>query len=288
MNVTTFRRRIYLVNRGVQFRLIIYGLFVGLITASFTAFLFSALYRGVFSFEPQRMGVYVVLGLVTFFTTFFLGLIVSGQIAGPIFRLERNLRRIANGEKPEPIYLRKGDAYGELFEAYNQAITKWPSERSASVKNGFTLIEMLMVIVIIGAIGATAAYSMRFNGSNTFSVQKANVLDLLTNARNMAHVRSECVQVQINKGVLTAASYAADSGRTCAGPFSGPKQTLPKLDLAAEHIVISPLSTGASDIVFNTVGGLANDVMTTFTLTDNYGAKANVRIYPAIGQIRVN
>lgn len=154
---------------------------------------------------------------------------------------------------------------------------------------GFTLAELLIVVAIAGGLAGMAAYSIRYSGANSFSIQKATMLDTLTAARNMAHVRGECVVVAIAPitFVVTTSSYTADSARTCAGPFSGlPNKTLPSVKFGAQGVTLGPLNSGATSIVFNTLGGLANDNVLTFSMTDGKDS-ANVRIYPAIGQIRV-
>lgn len=144
---------------------------------------------------------------------------------------------------------------------------------------------------IAGGLAGMAAYTMRYTGANHFAVSKATMLDTLTAARNMAHLRGECVVVTIAPMtfVMTTNSYTADAGRTCAGPFTSatPVKTLPTVDFGSQGIVLSELSSGATGIVFNTLGGLADDNTLDFSMTDQNGEKANIRIYPAIGQVRV-
>lgn len=158
-----------------------------------------------------------------------------------------------------------------------------------SRNSGFTLFELLIVCAIAGGLAGMAAYTMRYTGANHFAVSKATMLDTLTSARNMAHLRAECVVVTIAPMtfVMTTASYTADAGRTCAGPFTTSVKTLPAVDFGSDGIILSALSSGSDSIVFNTLGGLANDNILDFSMTDQHGERATIRIYPAIGQVRV-
>ena len=52
------------------------------------------------------------------------GIIVTHRIAGPIYRVEQNLKRIVQGENIEPIHLRCGDEFQELVNLLNQLIER--------------------------------------------------------------------------------------------------------------------------------------------------------------------
>lgn len=53
--------------------------------------------------------------------TFWIGILVTFRIAGPVYRLENYLQQVARGERPEDCRLRKGDELAELCVAVNQA-----------------------------------------------------------------------------------------------------------------------------------------------------------------------
>ena len=57
----------------------------------------------------------VLISLATIFVTLF----VSHKIAGPIFRFEKDIKTIANGDLTLTIYLRDGDQLIELAEGIN-------------------------------------------------------------------------------------------------------------------------------------------------------------------------
>lgn len=119
-----FVRRVLLVNKKVQMRLIGYGMFAGVVAGAFTANLATLIQRWN-GFSDNAFLIYCVVGLAVFALMAVLGLIVSAQIAGPLFRLHRNIKKMADGETPEKILLRRGDAYSDLFEDYNRMVDRW-------------------------------------------------------------------------------------------------------------------------------------------------------------------
>jgi len=151
---------------------------------------------------------------------------------------------------------------------------------------GFTLIELMITVGIVAGLAGMAAYTISFAGGNAFAVEKARLVEGLTLARNSANLRSECVRVSIVGNVMTTESFAAASGRRCPGPFVTPIKTYPILDFGAEGIAVTPFSNGATFIVFNPAGGLAEDQLISLSMSDQHNERTNIRIYPAIGQIR--
>lgn len=115
-----FFRRILLVNKRVQMRLIGYGAFAGIVCGYFAA----ALQLHWAQLDRDGLYLYIGGGFCVVALVVFLGMIVSSQIAGPIYRLHRNIRKIADGERPEKILIRRGDAYGELFADYNRMLDR--------------------------------------------------------------------------------------------------------------------------------------------------------------------
>lgn len=49
-------------------------------------------------------------------------IIVTHRIAGPIYRIEQDLKRVLQGENIDPIHLRRGDEFQELVKLLNQLI----------------------------------------------------------------------------------------------------------------------------------------------------------------------
>lgn len=152
---------------------------------------------------------------------------------------------------------------------------------------GVTLIELLIVVGIASILAGMAAYTLRLTNGDPLSVQKATLLEALIDARNAANLRSDCVRVRIEGNVYRSEIFAPDISRRCNGPFTAaPLRTIDEIDFGAEGMTISPFSTGSTELVFNSRGGLVVDQMVTFDMTDPQGKKAGFRIYPAIGQVR--
>lgn len=61
---------------------------------------------------------------------FLVGVAITFRVAGPVYRLERHLERVARGEKVERVRLRDGDELNELAECVNDAVAALGAERT--------------------------------------------------------------------------------------------------------------------------------------------------------------
>lgn len=117
-----FSRRVLLINRQVQLKLVGYGVFTGICTATLTLLMQRMLEQCIRA-DGSLNWLILSIGLVSivflFSLVIILGLIVTNQIAGPLYRLQVNLQKIVKGEKASPIHGRTGDAYQELMRDYN-------------------------------------------------------------------------------------------------------------------------------------------------------------------------
>ncbi|MEE4661604.1 MAG: hypothetical protein V2J89_14125 [Halieaceae bacterium] len=88
--------------------------------------------------ETQRallLRIYVLLSAVSFTLLMVFGLFISHRIAGPIYRVEKYMQSIADGERElEPVRLRRGDFFPEIENIVNASIKRLRDERKA---NGF-------------------------------------------------------------------------------------------------------------------------------------------------------
>ena len=66
---------------------------------------------------------FTVSGLV-FVVMMGLGILYSHRIAGPLYQLDRKMRRIASGEEPSPLQFRRRDQFVELAESFNAMLVK--------------------------------------------------------------------------------------------------------------------------------------------------------------------
>jgi hypothetical protein len=54
-----------------------------------------------------------------------LGIVVTHRIAGPVYRIQRELERVLQGEKVESIRLRRGDELHKFAEVINQVLERY-------------------------------------------------------------------------------------------------------------------------------------------------------------------
>ncbi|MCX8081872.1 MAG: methyl-accepting chemotaxis protein [bacterium] len=136
------RRRKYLINKPLQFiysGIIIYLLLIGIIIAGVGTYYLTfntilneldaqggmanayELVKSINFLILSRVGLMLVVILLF---AFVFGIFYLHRIAGPIFRIERTIREIAEGKKVEPIRLRKKDFFKSLADALNKLIEK--------------------------------------------------------------------------------------------------------------------------------------------------------------------
>jgi methyl-accepting chemotaxis protein len=137
------RRRTYLINPRFQWRFIGFMATVSLLAISMlfvSNLLFfrnmeqEALAVGLtrdnpyFDFLQEQKSAlstlyFAVSGLV-FVLMMGLGILYSHRIAGPLYHLDRKMRRIASGEEPSPVTFRRRDQFAELAASFNAMIGK--------------------------------------------------------------------------------------------------------------------------------------------------------------------
>lgn len=132
-NKRTFRRRTYIIKKGLQFRYIgiVFALsLLASIVTGYTVFAtgWTLLGEKLANVYPQGRLVYVfrttnlaLLRNLLFISpfVFILGLLFSHKIAGPVYRIERTIYEIANGNLALRIKLRKGDELWDLADLIN-------------------------------------------------------------------------------------------------------------------------------------------------------------------------
>lgn len=155
---------------------------------------------------------------------------------------------------------------------------------------GYTLIEIMMVVAIAGllAIMSGVAFSTSTDRYN-FLNERAKFFQALSRARTVAMTRQECVQLTLgaNRIVTTRTFAPVGSDRVCTGALGAPVVTLSEFRFPAT-IQFGAFSEGDDTLTFNASGGLDSVDVVTFMLSDVRGNSAQFRIFPAIGQIRMN
>ena len=133
------RRKRYLVKKGLQFRYL--GLiFIAIILP--TLLVVGCLYYLIFSLMAEQLGIpesiaynlfpvfkkvnlILLLGIpIISVALLFWGLLISHRIAGPIYRLERELDRIAQGDFSLRLKIRRKDELGSIAEGINKVLDR--------------------------------------------------------------------------------------------------------------------------------------------------------------------
>ena len=140
------RRRIKLIKPRLQMKLV--GVFVGL---SGLGFLLQSLHVGLrlseLASSVPEGGTYLMavmpelpleILLVSFGMllplTIAVGILVTFRIAGPVYRFEKYLTQVINGEEVGPCRIRDGDEFQELCDLINQATARLREGRTSETK----------------------------------------------------------------------------------------------------------------------------------------------------------
>ncbi|MCM8806451.1 MAG: hypothetical protein NC926_00605 [Candidatus Omnitrophica bacterium] len=135
-----YRRKRYLINKSVQF--ILSGVTIYLIVlfvifvAGLTYYITLNTILSQLELENKLISAYEIvktinsilikkIGLICFIfllITFYLEIRILHRIAGPLYRIEKVLRELAQGKNVEKIKLRKKDFYKSLADAVNEVI----------------------------------------------------------------------------------------------------------------------------------------------------------------------
>lgn len=125
MTTVPHRRTIWVINRSVQLKVIAYVMASVVAGVVFTAFVHRLTGDAVAAngYVPGRvLATLAGSGLMLFALIVALGMYLTNQIAGPLFRLQRELAKIADGSAPDLLHPRRGDSYQDLVAEYNRAV----------------------------------------------------------------------------------------------------------------------------------------------------------------------
>ncbi len=117
------RRRQYIVDKPFQYQLIGLLLSVWVANSAFFAFILYTLYRTYgLMLQPSFALFPLVIGFVLFFGIVLVGLVgvyLSNQIAGPLYRLKVSLTRVAEGDVSFEVRFRERDFLRDLPAYFN-------------------------------------------------------------------------------------------------------------------------------------------------------------------------
>lgn len=75
----------------------------------------------------KKVNIYLAIGLPIIFAVIFVyAVIISHRLAGPIFRLEKDLDQIISGDRSVRIHFRRKDCLDNLANKLNQVLDKLP------------------------------------------------------------------------------------------------------------------------------------------------------------------
>ncbi len=122
-----FKRRL-IVDPAFQFLMLGYTLFVIIATTS-VGFLSGKLQDPTFLISYQLVNQSAVvasfaLNLTVFMSVFLTMVFLSNRIAGPLYRLRNEMKRVAEGGQPKALVFRKSDLFKSLADEYNILVTK--------------------------------------------------------------------------------------------------------------------------------------------------------------------
>lgn len=128
MEKQKFQRKTLIINRDVQLKIIGFGSISALGGTLFAAYIARVTFPFMLAGEevPRQSLLMVGLaGLLLFSVATIIGMYLSNRIAGPIHRVHRGIKAMADGETPERIRGRRpGDSYQSLIEDYNRMVDR--------------------------------------------------------------------------------------------------------------------------------------------------------------------
>jgi methyl-accepting chemotaxis protein len=131
MRRTMSPRRIKVIDNVFQYRLIAVLLAVvlaGLVTFALASVVVAAAAGGLSLAALRRM--YSALppillnDLVIMVLLIIMGIFMTHRIAGPVYRVQKDIERVLDGEKGVRVKFRKGDSFPELAEKVNSLIER--------------------------------------------------------------------------------------------------------------------------------------------------------------------
>jgi methyl-accepting chemotaxis protein len=132
------KRNYFLVDKPFQFREVFFlmvisalMLFAGAGMGAFVAYFATAEELGFFdAMGETSFYILAELVLLLFVVVPVAGVLFTHHVAGPIFRIRREMRRVAEGERGFRVHLRKGDQMLPLADDFNQML------QSIEIKEG--------------------------------------------------------------------------------------------------------------------------------------------------------
>jgi methyl-accepting chemotaxis protein len=140
--MTKSSRKSFIINKKFQYSLIGYFLFLSLVMSAINFlgiwYFFSSIKEQAFIanlpgdhvfidfLSHQKtilLSIFFIVSALTFLVVFFLGVMISHKIAGPLYRLKKHLESTST-KTVSPVEFRKGDYFNDLKDAFNEFIKR--------------------------------------------------------------------------------------------------------------------------------------------------------------------
>jgi len=145
-------------------------------------------------------------------------------------------------------------------------------------ERGFSLIEVIILIAILGSIMKMASFSLANVFNNKSAYEEAEILlGALYYSRVEAQTIDGCATVSATANSITTTVYL-----DCGPPLAKQKSTE---TFNFTKLVITPFSTG-DPLTFLSNGGTSEALPSELVINDIKGNAYKYVIYPAIGSIR--
>ncbi len=135
-----FRRRQFVIKKHMQYNFALVA-FILLLVSTISVWLLmsavmgNALDSGLYSGSIALRSQYAVWGFIVAdaVAVFFLTLYFSRYVAGPIYRLEKTLIAMLEGQQVSEVVLRKKDSLQDTAQTINQIVVRW-NEMKAEIE----------------------------------------------------------------------------------------------------------------------------------------------------------
>jgi methyl-accepting chemotaxis protein len=141
MKYSSYRRKVYLINKNFQVKFLLYSVFISFITISvFYAMIYRfyeysrqlghemgfpqghIFFRFIEDQKTDMGSFFLITSIIVFLFIVISGIWYSHRIAGPIYRINNQLKTIAMNKIVDKISFRKKDFFQELAISYNKRL----------------------------------------------------------------------------------------------------------------------------------------------------------------------
>jgi len=141
MKFSSYRRKVYLINKNFQVKFLLYSVFISFITITIFYLMIYSFYEygrqlGLemgfpqghiwFTFIEERqtdmISFFLITSIIVFLFIVISGIWYSHKIAGPIYRINSQLRTISLDKIVDKLSFRKRDFFQELAVSYNKRL----------------------------------------------------------------------------------------------------------------------------------------------------------------------